>query len=311
VSDDLIGASPAMQHLRGLIARVGPHPSTVLIVGESGAGKELVAQGLHRASPRRNGPLVALNCGAIAPSLVEAELFGHRKGGFTGAVADRPGLFEQADDGTLFLDEIGELPLDCQVKLLRVIETKAFRPVGASADVRADVRILAATNRDLEKEVEKGTFRHDLYYRLRVIVLPVPPLRDHAEDVPALVEHFLARLAVECGRQVRLSDGALRRLQGYSWPGNVRQLRAILENAVVLSEHDTVGEGDLLLPAAASCPATPGDGPASLNLADVEAWAIRQALRRTGGKLAAAAQVLGIVRETLTTKMKKYGIDKE
>src|SRR5262249_30692935 len=203
---------------------------------------------LHRQSTRREAPLIVLNCAAISPSLVEAELFGHCKGSFTSATADRPGVFQQADDGTLFLDEVGELSLDCQAKLLRVIEGKAFRPVGATAEVETDVRIIAATHRDLEKEVREGRFRQDLYFRLRVVYIPVPSLREHPEDIPPLVEHFLKKLSAECGRRVQLSGAALQRLQSYFWPGNVRQLRTVMENDVGMNDTDTIQADDLLLP---------------------------------------------------------------
>src|SRR5208283_6167364 len=193
-AEELTGASAGMKKLRQVIARAAPRLSTVLIRGESGVGKELVALALHRQSPRRAGPLVVVNCAAFPTTLLEAELFGHCKGAFTGADRDRPGLFQQADEGTLFLDEIGELPADCQAKLLRVIEGKGFRPVGATSEVQVDVRIIAATNRNLDEEVRQGNFRADLCFRLQVIPIEVPPLREHAEDIPALVEFFLAKL---------------------------------------------------------------------------------------------------------------------
>jgi Nif-specific regulatory protein len=306
VSEKLIGDSAPLRRLREFIARAGPRQSTVLIQGESGSGKELVAQDLHRQSPRRQGPLVVLNCAAIAPTLLEAELFGHVKGAFTGATSDRPGLFQQADEGTLFLDEIGELSPDCQGKLLRVIEGRGFRPVGGTTEVRTDVRIVAATHRDLESQVRDGKFREDLFFRLCVVRIKVPPLRDHTEDIPALVEYFLGKLAAQCGRQVRLTEAALERLDRYCWPGNVRQLRAVLENAVVMSESDTVDAGDLLLPV----PHLP-DLPPSLNMEELEAWAVRKALQKTGNNFAQAARLLGISRETLAAKRKKYNIGKD
>jgi Nif-specific regulatory protein len=311
VSEQIIGDSQAVQELRQLISRAGPQPFTVLIVGESGSGKELVALALHRQSSRRDGPLVVLNCAAIAPTLIEAELFGYRKGAFTGADRDHPGLFQQADEGTLFLDEIGELPLDCQAKLLRIIEGKGFRPVGATAEVNVDVRMIAATHRDLAKEVREGRFREDLNFRLQVIPIRVPPLRDHAEDIPAVVDFFLSRLAVECRRKVRLTEAALRRLQSYSWPGNVRQLRSVLECSVALSDRDTLDVGDLRLPDEASSgrSADATGQPASLDLEELETWAIRQALQRTGGNITQAAKILGCVRDTLASKIKKKGID--
>src|SRR5262249_36492373 len=228
------------------------------------------------------------NCAAISPTLVEAELFGACKGSYTGATEDRPGVFQQADDGTLFLDEIGELSLDCQAKLLRVIEGKGFRPVGATAEVYTDGRVVAATHRDLEEEVRKGKFRQDLFFRLRVLYIEVPPLRAHAEDIPELVAHFLPRLAGEGGRQLRLSEAALQRLQQYSWPGNVRQLRAVLESAVAMSDGEVIEADDLPLPNAAA----PCSLPPNLNLADVEAWAVRQVIQQTGGNVSRAAKVL-------------------
>jgi transcriptional regulator with PAS, ATPase and Fis domain len=302
LSERLIGESEGMRQLRQRIERIGPGHSTVLIHGESGSGKELVAQDLHNRSSRRHGPLVILNCAAIAPTLLEAELFGHVKGAFTGATQDRAGLFQQAHEGTLFLDEIGEMSPDCQGKLLRVIEGKPFRAVGGSSEIRTDVRIIAATHRDLKQLVEEEKFRHDLYFRLDVIRITVPALRDHTEDIPALVEYFLEKLAAKYCRKVRLTDAALVRLQGYCWPGNVRQLRAVLESTVVMSESDTINASDLLMPTP-----TATDQPASLNLEDVEAWAIRKALQKAGSNIQ-AAKLLGINRDTLTVKRKKYNL---
>lgn len=304
--DELIGESAALQKLRQTIARVAAGPGNVLVVGESGAGKELVALALHRHSPRRDGPLVTVNCAAIPSTLLEAELFGHRKGTFTGATEDRAGLFEQADEGTLFLDEIGELSPECQAKLLRVLEGKGFRPVGGSSDVQVDVRIIAATNRDLEHEVEEGRFREDLFYRLR-IPIRVPPLREHAEDIPLLVDHFLRKLTVEYRRPVQLTEAALRRLCDYSWPGNVRQLRSVLETTVAMSDGGVLDADDL--PLGPDRRREVGGLP-TLNLDNLEAEAIRQALRRTDGNKVQAAKLLGIHRDTLLLKMKKYGIEK-
>jgi DNA-binding NtrC family response regulator len=303
--DTLVGDSPALKNLRSLIARVAPQPSTVLIHGESGVGKELVALALHRQSRHAAGPLVAVNCAAIQQSMMEAELFGYRKGAFTGAERDYPGLFQQADEGTLFFDEVGELSAECQAKLLRVIEGKSFKPLGATAEVKADVRIVAATNRNLEKEVKAGRFRADLFYRLKVVTVPVPPLREHAEDIPLLVQHFLDTLARECRRQVRLTPTAQRKLQNFSWPGNVRQLRAVLENAVVMAEGDVLDAGAFLLSDSS------GEHTAlmPLNLEALERWAIPEALKRTGGNKTQAAELLGISRETLANKLKKYALN--
>ena len=296
-----------MQRLRQQIGRLADSPCTVLIVGESGVGKELVALGLHRRSPRHGGPFIPVNCAAIIATMPESELFGHVKGAFTGATDDRPGFFLQADMGTLFLDEIGELSLEIQAKLLRAIETKRFRPVGARSEVKADVRIIAATNRDLEREVREGSFRKDLFYRLTSRI-DVPPLRDHPEDIPDLVRHFLDRLGVEYRRRVSLSDSALERLKAYSWPGNVRQLRSVLETAVAnAGPSGVIHAGDLHL---VEDSGPPPDRPPGLNLEQLEEWAIRQALARTGGNNTQAAKLLGIHRDTLINKLKKYEIDR-
>jgi Nif-specific regulatory protein len=305
VADQLIGSSAALQALRHRIARLAPHSSTVLIVGESGAGKELVALALHRQSNRHEGPLVTVNCAAIAPTLLESELFGHTKGAFSGAGKAHRGFFQQADEGTLFLDEVGELSLECQAKLLRVIERKGFRPIGATQEVQVDVRIIAATHRNLEREVAADRFRQDLYFRLQGIQLQVPPLREHLEDLPELVKYFLESLAGEYGRLARLSDAALDKLHQHSWPGNIRQLRSVLENAVALSEKELLEPADLLF-----SPASGGGEPHSLNLEELEAWAIRQALRRTDGNITQAARLLGVVRDTLTNRMKKLGVER-
>jgi Nif-specific regulatory protein len=305
--DDLVGDSPALTQLRQQIDRLADLPCTVLISGESGVGKELVAVGLHQRSRRRDGPFVPLNCAALPASLIEAELFGHKKGAFSDATADRPGCFLTADEGTLFLDEIGEMPLESQARLLRVLETKRVKAVGDDKERAVDVRIVAATNRDLSQAVRDGRFRQDLFYRLAP-VLPVPPLRDHAEDIPALTEHLLTRLAAEYHRRVTLSEAALQRLRAYRWPGNVRQMRTVLESAVALcDDRGVVHAGDLRLPD------EPGAAPGpveSLNLEALEAWAIRQALARTGGNATQAAQLLGIHRDTLQAKLKKYGIER-
>jgi two-component system response regulator HydG len=301
-SDELVGNSTALKQLRALIAKVAPQSATVLIVGESGTGKELVATALHKQGRHAAGPLVAVNCAAIPPTLMEAELFGYRKGAFSGADRDYPGMFQQADDGTLFLDEVGDLSADCQAKLLRVIESKSFKPLGTTAEIKTDVRVIAATNRDLEKEVRAGKFRSDLYFRLKVVTVSVPSLRDHAEDVPSLVNYFLPKLAQECRKQPKVTPAAMKKLQGYSWPGNVRQLRSALENAVVMIDGDTLDLGAFHLAEGEA-----GAGGMPLNLDELERWAITEALKRTGGNKSAAADLVGISRETLAYKLKKYG----
>lgn len=308
-AEDILGGSTAVTNLRQLMLKAAPQPFTVLVQGESGSGKELVALGLHRNSRRANGPLVVVNCAAIAPTLLEAELFGYKKGAFSGADRDHPGLFQQADEGTLFLDEVAELSLDCQAKLLRVIDGKAFRPVGATSDVKADVRIVAATHRDLEKEVKAGRFRQDLLFRLKVIHIRVPALREHPEDIPELAGFFLAKVSAECRRSFKLTPAAMRKLQAHHWPGNVRQLRAAIENAAVMSETDTIeAEAIPLTGTSEMTPATPQkalDLPTSLDMDEIELWAIRRALKQTGGNVSHAAKLLGISRDTLHTKIKK------
>lgn len=311
-ADELIGDSNAMMTLRQQIAKAAPLPFTVLIHGESGSGKELVAQALHRQSNRAAGPLVVVNCAAIAPTLLEAELFGYRKGAFSGADRDHPGLFEQADEGTLFLDEVGELSLECQAKLLRVIEGKPFRPVGGTKDVKVDVRVVAATHRDLDKEVKAGKFRQDLLFRLKVIPIKVPPLREHVEDVVELASFFLDRLSVQCRKIFHLKPGAIRKLQAYSWPGNVRQLRAVLESAAVMCEGDTIDAADLAITSVSEpVPPPSSEMPSSLSIDDLETWAIRKALKQTNGNVSRASQILGMSRDTLHTKLKKKGIARE
>lgn len=311
-ADELIGDSNAMMTLRQQIAKAAPLPFTVLIHGESGSGKELVAQALHRQSNRSAGPLVVVNCAAIAPTLLEAELFGYRKGAFSGADRDHPGLFEQADEGTLFLDEVGELSLECQAKLLRVIEGKPFRPVGGTKDVKVDVRVVAATHRDLDKEVKAGKFRQDLVFRLKVIPLKVPPLREHVEDVVELAGFFLDRLSVQCRKVFHLKPAAVRKLQAYAWPGNVRQLRAVLESAAVMCEGETIDAADLAITSVSEAVAPPNsEMPSSLSIDDLETWAIRKALKQTHGNVSRASQILGMSRDTLHTKLKKKGIVRE
>jgi DNA-binding NtrC family response regulator len=307
-NDILVGDSPAMKQLRQQIAQFARRPCTVLITGESGVGKELVALSLHQQSPRHEGPLVTLNCGAIPATLIESELFGHAKGAFTSAEGERLGAFMRADEGTVFLDEIGEMPLMDQVKLLRVLESKCLRHVGGDDEIKVDVRVIAATNRDLKREMQDNRFRKDLFFRLGTTIY-VPSLREHLEDIPALVEHFLDRLCLEYRRRLSLSDAALERLQRYTWPGNVRQLRSVLETAVATTEGNVISARSLHLlneqPSAAT------EGPASLNLEEVEAWAIRHALAQTHGNNTQTAKLLGIHRDTLITKLKKYGIERQ
>lgn len=310
VVDELIGDSQAISQLRQQISRAAPLAINVLIQGESGSGKELVAQALHRNSPRVDGPFVVVNCAAIAPTLLEAELFGYKSGAFTGADRDHPGLFQQADEGTLFLDEVAELSPDCQSKLLRVIEGKPFRPVGGIADVKVDVRVIAATNRDLELEVKAGRFRQDLFFRMKVIPIHVPSLRDHREDIPELASFFLEKIGVQCRRSFRLTPPAIEKLKHFSWPGNVRQLKALLENTAIMSDHDVIDVDQLPTIGSTEFDPPKSEFPVSLDVDELETWAIRRALVRTGGNVSQSAKLLGISRDTLHTKLKRKGIDR-
>jgi Nif-specific regulatory protein len=306
--DNFICESPAM---RSLVDKVDclarSRCKVILICGESGSGKEHVAAILHERSPRRENPFIPVNCATIPDNLADAHLFGHERGAFTGADRTHAGYFREADDGTLFLDEIGELPLECQAKLLRVIEGKGFRPVGGRADVFVDVRIVAATNRNLKDLAKVDKFREDLLFRFEM-TLEVPPLREREEDIGSLARYFVARLAADHGRDVELSDAAIARLKGFSWPGNVRQLRSVLARAVILGEGDSIDADDIDLPCQ---PAHDSSRPASLKLDDLEAWAIGKALKQTSWNQTEAAAVLGVNRDTLRAKIKKYGIERE
>jgi DNA-binding NtrC family response regulator len=296
------GTSSAIQELKHRITRAaGPRASTVLITGESGVGKELVALELHRQSPRGDAPMVPFNCAATTSTLVLSQLFGHVKGSFTGADRDHPGLFKQADEGTLFLDEVAELDKECQAKLLRVLETGVFRPVGAERDQKVDTRIIAATNRNLAKEVKAQRFREDLYWRLCVVEIKVPPLRERLEDIPELVNYFLDTLSADCHRRFSVTPEGLEKLKSYDWPGNVRQLRTVLESAVIMNESGVLDVDDLRLGSE-----VPAQGLPSLDLAELEKWAVQESLRRTKGNRTRAAKMLGVVRDTLANMMKRH-----
>ena len=312
--EGIVGASRAMEEVLRKIRLVAPTRMNVLITGESGTGKELVARGVHRLSPRADRPFLPLNCAAIPETLLESELFGYEKGAFTGAIASRPGKFENAEGGTLFLDEIGDVPASIQAKLLRAIEQKEVTRVGGSQVLRADVRIIAATNQDLKERVEAKAFREDLYYRLNVFRISVPPLRERREDIPRLCDHFLESIGKENDiPPKRLSPAALKCLLAYRWPGNVRQLRNALETATLIAQGETIEPGDLppeltqaVLPPTA---AGPIPLPASHTLAEMEREAIRDALAKTGGNKTQAAKLLGIGLRTLHRKVKEYGFD--
>lgn len=307
----MVGSTPAMRRLYGLIARVAPGPTTVLILGESGVGKERVADALHRHSPRKDGPLVKFNCAALPESVVESELFGHAKGAFTGAIGDRKGKFEAAHGGTVFLDEVGELSLSVQAKLLRVLQEKEVEPLGSNAVIKVDVRILAATNRDLDALIKDGRFREDLYYRLAVFPIVVPPLRSRKSDIPALVDHFVEHFAKEHGRKaVRVSTPAIDMFMQYHWPGNVRELSNVVERAVLLAE-DGVVRGHHLPPtlqtAVASGTALPTGMQGALDALEKEY--ILEALKTAQGNAAAAARTLGMTERVLGLRLRKHKIE--
>ncbi|MDA8389302.1 MAG: sigma-54 dependent transcriptional regulator [Gammaproteobacteria bacterium] len=321
----LLGSSEAMQGVRVLIERLARGQAPVYISGESGTGKELAARLIHDLGPRASQPFVPVNCGAIPEQLMESEFFGHRKGSFTGAFADKDGLFKSADGGTLFLDEVGDLPVPMQVKLLRAIQEKAVRPVGSQQEIRVDVRILSATHKNLHELVRAGAFRQDLYYRLNVIELTIPPLRERPEDIPTLAAHLAGRLSQ--GKPLPLTAAAIAALKQYTFPGNVRELENIMERALTLCEGSEIDVGDLHLPTHSERhlhtdpvhPAAPSPVPAderdparqSLeeHLAEVERAAIEKALRDSHNNKTAAARELGITFRALRYKLEKLGIE--
>ncbi len=304
--EEIVGSSPALQSVLAHVAKVAQTDSTVLILGETGTGKELVARAVHKRSRRAGGAFIRVNCAAIPPSLVASELFGHEKGAFTGAVQRRLGRFEAADGGTIFLDEIGELPPEAQVSLLRVLQEREIERVGSSHLIAVDVRVLAATNRDLEAAVERGTFREDLFYRLNVFPIRLPPLRERAEDIPILVEYLVDRFAKQTGKVIRnIEKQTLQRLTAYDWPGNVRELQNVIERAVVLSEGQTFAIDESWL--------TKRRGRTGSTLADGEKAMIEAALTESQGRVAGprgAAAKLGIPRQTLEWKIRNLNIDK-
>jgi DNA-binding NtrC family response regulator len=313
---DMIGDSPPMVELYEQIRRTAPTQARVLILGENGSGKELIAHALHAHSPRAGGPFVRVNCAAVPHDLFESELFGHEKGAFTGATARRRGKFVRADGGTLFLDEVAEISLGLQAKLLRALESGEIEPVGSEREVRVDVRVLAATNRDLEEAVATGEFRKDLYYRLQVVTLSAPPLRDRLGDVPALANRFLQQVLVENKLPARrLSAEALQRLATHTYPGNVRELRNLIERLAILSAGETIGSDDVtaqLSPPEAtvsgSVPVLRGTLRETMNALEREL--LLQTLDRHGWKMSEAARVLGLERSHLYKKLKAHGIEK-
>ncbi len=304
----IVSSDPKMQALLDLVAQVGPSKASVLVTGESGTGKELIAEAIHAASPRAKAPFIRLHCAALSESLLESELFGHERGAFTGAFSRREGRFKQADGGTLFLDEIGEIPPAVQVKLLRFLQEKTFERVGGNETLRVDVRVIAATNRDLGAEIKKGAFREDLFYRLNVVAVELPALRDRRGDVPALASFFLRRFAAENGKTIEtFAEDALQALLEYRWPGNVRELENVVERAVVLCEGRRIERRHLpptVVPTedADAPPPVPGS-----TIAELERYAILKTLEACGGSTSKAATVLGVSPRKIQYKLHEYG----
>jgi len=311
---NIIGGSPKMQEVLATVERVAPTNSTVLLGGESGVGKDLIARAIHEKSRRASGPFIKINSTAIPENLLESELFGYEKGAFTGANASKPGKFELADKGTLFLDEIGDVPPATQVKLLRVLQEREFERLGGTRTIKVDVRLIAATNRDLRVALEDGTFREDLYYRLNVVPIDIPPLRDHREDIPDLVSLFLRRFASDSGRQVTtMSREAMNLLLSHHWPGNVRELQNIIERACALTKTSKLEVDDIHLDTPRARASSSGDRflPDGMTLDQWEDDMIREALKRAGGNKSQAARLLGLSRNALRYRLSKIGIEDE
>ncbi|MBS2029854.1 MAG: sigma-54-dependent Fis family transcriptional regulator [Deltaproteobacteria bacterium] len=311
----IVGGAPALKAVLEQVRQVAPTASTVLLRGESGTGKELLARAIHLSSPRTKGPFVKVNCAALAPGVLESELFGHEKGSFTGALARKLGRFELADGGTLFLDEVGDLSMEIQVKLLRVLQEREFERVGGTETIKTDVRLVSATNKDLEKAIAAKEFREDLYYRLNVFPIYVPPLRERAEDIEPLAESFVARYSKSAGKKVGgVSDGALDKLLAYPWPGNVRELENVVERAVILAkgallEADDLDFGRRLQTLSVMLPASATDLPGQLE--EIEKRRLVEAMSKHKGRKSDVARELGINRSTLYYRLKKFGLDAE
>ena len=311
--DNIIGRSEAMQEIFATIERVGPTRATVLLAGESGVGKDLIARAIHFHSPRRDRPLVKINCSAIPENLMESELFGYEKGAFTGAQAAKPGKFEQADTGTVFLDEIGDVPANIQVKLLRILQEREFERLGSNTTRHIDVRVVAATNQDLRAALEQGTFREDLYYRLNVVPLNIPPLRERKQDIPFLANHFVRKLAPDTGCRVeRITDAAMDKLMAYHWPGNVRELENVIERSLVMAVGTELDAGDIKLENAPRPRREANDAhflPEGMTLDQYEQEIIREALRRADGNKSQAARMLGLTRNALRYRLTQMGLE--
>jgi len=322
---NIVARSPKMQEVLATVERVAPTNSTVLLGGESGVGKDMIARAIHQHSRRASGPFIKINCTAIPENLLESELFGYEKGAFTGAVSSKPGKFELADKGTIFLDEIGDVPGNIQAKLLRVLQDREFERLGGTKTLKVDVRVVAATNQDLRAALEQGSFREDLYYRLNVVPINIPPLRERREDIPYLLDRFIARFARESGKPMRsITPAAQKVLMEFHWPGNVRELENIIERAVALSSGDVIDVGDIRLdlsptksggtsPATSAMSATSAVPfpPPGMTLEHFEDEMIREALRRANGNKSQAARLLGLSRNALRYRLSKMGVPDE
>ena len=310
--DNIVGRSQPMQEIFAAIERVAPTRATVLLAGESGVGKDLIARAIHFHSPRRDRPLVKINCTAIPENLMESELFGYEKGAFTGANTSKPGKFEQADTGTVFLDEIGDVPASIQVKLLRVLQEREFERLGSNVTRHIDVRVIAATNQDLRAALEQGTFREDLYYRLNVVPLNIPSLRDRKQDIPFLANHFVQKLAPDTGSRVEsITDAAMEKLMAYHWPGNVRELENVIERSLVMCTGTQLDAADIKLESAPR-PRQQTDNhflPEGMSLDAYEQELIREALRRADGNKSQAARLLGLTRNALRYRLTQMGLE--
>jgi DNA-binding NtrC family response regulator len=311
--DNIVGRSPNMQEIFHTVARVAPTRATVLVCGESGVGKDLIARAIHQHSPRKDRPFVKINCTALPENLMESELFGYEKGAFTGASTSKPGKFEQADTGTVFLDEIGDVPPGIQVKLLRILQEREFERLGSNKTRRIDVRVLAATNVDLRAALEQGRFREDLYYRLNVLPINIPPLRDRKEDIPFLARHFVRKLAPELGSPaIEIGQSAMQKLISYHWPGNVRELENVVERSLVLGTGETLGPEDIRLDMGPTPARAAGPGtflPEGLTLDEYEQSMIREALKRANGNKSQAARLLGLTRNALRYRLSQMGVE--
>ncbi len=314
---EIVSGSPEMDQVKKLILKMAKSNSTILVRGESGTGKELIARSIHKNSPRANEIFQAVNCAAINENLLESELFGHEKGSFTGAVGEKKGLFQIADGGTLFLDEIGELDISLQAKLLRALQERQIRRVGGTKEIPIDVRVVAATNRDLLKMTEEGSFREDLYYRLNVLSLEIPPLRERTSDIPLLMEFFIKKHTRDSKRVIKIEKDAEKVLLNYSYPGNVRQLESAIERAILLCENDTITKDDLPpeMLSTTTTSSISGDAfklpPDGVNFEDVEKSLITQAMERTDHNITKSAKLLGLTFRTLQYRLEKYGIKKD